>query len=59
MGKDERTPEMPWMQKVKMALREKVKNVKEFTLMENKVVGEIRKRKNWTAPGIDGIHLSG
>ena len=53
--KDEKKPEMPWMQKVKMALREKVKNVKEFTLTEKRVVGEIRKRKNWTAPGIDGI----
>ena len=53
--KDEKTPEMPWMQKVKMALREKVKNVKEFTLTEKRVVGEIRKRKNWTAPGKDGI----
>ena len=53
--KDEKTPEMPWMQKVTMALREKVKNVKEFTLTEKRVVGEIRKRKNWTAPGIDGI----
>ena len=26
-----------------------------FTITENKVVAEIRKRKNWTAPGIDGI----
>ena len=30
-------------------------NVKEFTLTEKRVAGEIRKRKNWTAPGIDGI----
>ena len=27
----------------------------EFTFMENKVVGDIRKRKNWTAPALDGI----
>ena len=53
--KDEKTPEMPWMEKVKIELREKVQNVDEFTITENKVVEEIRKRKNWTAPGIDGI----
>ena len=46
---------MPWMEKVKIELREKVQNVNEFTIMENKVVAKIRKRKNWTAPGIDGI----
>ena len=55
MGKDEKTPEIPWMEKVKIELREKVQNVNEFTITENKVVAEIRKRKNWTAPGIDGI----
>ena len=53
--KDEKTPEMPWMEKVKIELREKMQNVNEFTITENKVVAEIRKRKNWTAPGIDGI----
>ena len=49
-----KTSEMPWMQNVKMVLQEKVQNVNEFTFTENKIVGEIRKRKNWTAPGIDG-----
>ena len=53
--KDEKTPEMPWMEKAKIDLREKVQNVNEFTITKNKVVAEIRKRKNWTAPGIDGI----
>ena len=53
--KKEKTPEMPWMEKVKMELREKVQNVNEFTITGNKVVAEIRKRKNWAAPGIDGI----
>ena len=46
---------MPWMEKVKMELWEKVQNVNEFTVTENKVVVEIRNRKNLTAPGIDGI----
>ena len=53
--KDEKTPEMPWMEKVNIELREKVQNVNEFTITENKVVAETRKRKNWTAPGIDRI----
>ena len=55
MGKRGETPEMPWIEKVKMELREKVQNVNEFTITENKIVAEIRKRKNWTAPSIDGI----
>ena len=38
-----------------MELWEKVQNVNEFTITENKVVVEIRKRKNLTAPSIDGI----
>ena len=40
---------------MKMALRENAKNVKEFMFMESNVGGEIRKRNNWTAAGIDGI----
>ena len=40
--KDEKTPEMPWMQKVKMALREKVKNVKEFSLTEIQIQIQIQ-----------------
>eukprot|EP00112_Aurelia_sp_Birch-Aquarium-sp1_P001776 Seg1193.5 transcript_id=Seg1193.5/GoldUCD/mRNA.D3Y31 product="LINE-1 retrotransposable element ORF2 protein" protein_id=Seg1193.5/GoldUCD/D3Y31 len=43
------------MEQVRTALRDKVQNVNEFTITENKLVAEIRKRKNWTAPGIDGI----
>ena len=50
-----KTPEMPWMEKVNIELREKVQHVNEFTITENKVVAEIRKRKNWTARSIDGI----
>ena len=53
--KMKKTPEMPWMEKVKIELGEKVQNVNKFTITEDKVVAEIRKRKNWTAPGIDGI----
>ena len=53
--KEGKTPEMPWMEKVKMELREKVQNVNKSTITDNKVAAEIRNRKNWTTPGIDGI----
>ena len=46
-GKDDRTPEMPWMESVSKQLRDKITSVKEFNIT--------RKRKNWTAPGMDGI----
>ena len=43
--KMKKTPEMPFMEKFKIELREKVQNVNEFTITENKVVTEIRKKK--------------
>ena len=48
---------MPWMEEVKKQLNEKVNIVQEFEIEnENESLRkEIRKRKNWTAPGIDGI----
>ena len=52
---DKRTLEIPWMEKVKGELPERVQNVNEFAITENTVIAEIRKRKNWTAPDIDGI----
>ena len=36
--KRKKTPEMPWMEKVKMELQEKVQNVNDFTITENKAV---------------------
>ena len=53
--KEESTPEMPWMDKVHEQLTEKVNSVKEFNITDKSLVTEIKKRKNWTAPGIDGI----
>ena len=52
---DEATPNMPWMEKVKAELNEKARIVTQFEITEERLKREIRKRKNWTAPGIDGI----
>ena len=51
----ERTPNMPWMEEVKKQLNEKVNIVQEFEIENKSLRKEIRKRKNWTAPRIDGI----
>ena len=53
--KDDRTPEMLWMKSVSRQLRDKITNVKEFNITEETLEKETKKRKNWTAPGIDGI----
>ena len=53
--KDDRTPNMPWVVKIREELKEKITTVKEFDISENGLISEIKKRKNWTAPGVDGI----
>ena len=53
--RDDKTPNMPWMKKVQEDLKEKITQVKEFNITEKELIMEIKKRKNWTAPGIDGI----
>ena len=45
---------MPWMEKVSEQLREQITNVNEFNITEETLEKETKKRKNWTAPGIDG-----
>ena len=52
---NEPTPNMPWMEEVKAELNEKANIVSEFGITEEKLRKEISKRKNWTAPGVDGI----
>ena len=49
------TPNMPWMEDVKAELSEKANIVSQFEITEEKLRKETSKRKNWTAPGIDGI----
>ena len=53
--KDDRTPEMLWRESVSEQLRDKITNVKEFNITEESLEKETKKRKNWTAPGIDSI----
>ena len=38
--------------------RDKITNVKEFNIAEETIEKETKKRKNWTAPGINGIQNS-
>ena len=56
---NEPTPNMPWMVEVKAELNEKANIVSEFGIMEEKLRKETSKRKNWTAPGVDGIQIFG
>ena len=52
---EEKTTLQPWMEKVEKKIRAKVTNVKEFIVAESDIAIIIKQRKNWTAPGIDGI----
>ena len=43
------------MESVSKQLRDKITSVKEFNITVETLEKETQKRKNWTAPGIDGI----
>ena len=49
------TPFLPWMDEVAGKLKRMVVEVKEFDVTEEKLTEVIKKRKNWSSPGIDGI----
>lgn len=49
------TPYKQWMKKVAQKITEKVTHVAEIEIDEEKLYKIIRIRKNWSAPGIDGI----
>jgi hypothetical protein len=49
------TPHRRWMRTVAEKIRAKVINVEELTITEEKLYKTIRKRKNWSTPGIDGM----
>ena len=53
--KDDRTPEMTWIEIVSRQLREPISKIKEFNITEETLEKETKKRKNWTAPGINII----
>ena len=46
------------MESMNEQLRDKIINVKEFNITEETIEKETKKRKNWTAPGINGIQNS-
>ena len=52
---DEKNAYQPWMIEVKQKIKQKVENVREFIVSKDKIARVIKKRKNWTAPGIDDI----
>ena len=53
--KDDRAPEIPWMKSVSEQLIDKITDVNEFNITVETLQKETKKRKNWTAPGINGI----
>ena len=50
-----KTPNRKWMNTVAKKMGQKVANVQEFTITEKKLHQTVKKRKNWSAPGIDGV----
>ena len=49
------TPYRKWMKTVAKEIAEKVTDVHVLVIDEKKLCEIVRKRKNWSAPGIDGI----
>lgn len=49
------TQHRSWIKTVKDKIMVKLSDVEELTITEKKLFQTIRKRKNWSAPGIDGI----
>ena len=54
-----KTPKRKWMNTVAKKMGQKVANVQEFTITEKKLHQTVKKRKNWSAPGIDGVQSFG
>ena len=50
-----KTPHRRWMNTVARRVREKVTDVQEFTVSEQIFCEAVKKRKNWSAPELDGI----
>ena len=48
-------PQRKWMNTVATKIGQKVTNVQEFTITEKNMHQTVKKRKNWSAPGIDGV----
>ena len=52
---DTKTPKRKWMQTVANKIKDKVTQVEEMTVDIGKLEHILKKRKNWSAPGIDGV----
>ena len=52
---DTKTPKRKWMQAVANKIKDMVMQVEEMTVEGGKLQHILKKRKNWSAPGIDGI----
>ena len=52
---ESKTPNKPWMEKVKTQLGESVVVIEDLYFCEAELKVVIKKKKNWTAAGIDGI----
>ena len=50
-----KTPQRKWMNTISNKIAEKVTDVQDFSISEEKVYNTIKKRKNWSSPGIDGV----
>ena len=49
------TTERPWIKNNKEELNRKIKKESEIEINEEIILKTIRRRKNWTAPGLDAI----
>ena len=49
------TPDRKWMRTVGEKIRSKVSSVEEFEIDEKMLGDNIKRKKNWSSPGIDGI----
>ena len=52
---DTKTSKKKWMQTVTNKIKDKVTQIEEMTVEMGKLQNILKKRKNWSAPGIDGI----
>ena len=50
-----KTPHKKWMDNVSEKIKAKVQQVEDLVITERTLYEIIRKRKNWSAPGVDGI----
>ena len=52
---DTKTPQRKWMNTIARKITENITNVQELVITEEILYGTAKKRKNWSAPGINGI----